>query len=84
MYTPNTASPNARLLTDPYRLPVEQAVSAHFGSPWRVAAFSDMADYASHPAAILSDAAAGGRAVFVKLSETADGQDPFEAELAGL
>jgi protein-ribulosamine 3-kinase len=75
-------SPNARLLTDRYRIPIERAVSAHFGAPWQVQSFSDMRDNASHPAAILTDA--GGRGVFVKLSEAAHGLDQFEAELAGL
>ena len=74
-------SPNARLLTDAYRIPVERAVSAHFGRAWRVQKFSDMHDLASHPAAVLSD---GSTPVFVKLSEAAHGQDQFEVELAGL
>ncbi len=75
------SSPNARLLTGAYRIPVEQAVSAHFGRAWRVQKFSDMHDLASHPAAVLSD---GSTPVFVKLSEAAHGQDQFEVELAGL
>lgn len=40
-----------------------------------------MADFACHPAAILSD---GVYPVFVKLSDAADGQRQFEVELAGL
>ena len=86
MALPSADSPNSYLLTDRFRRPVEQAVSAHFGYSWRVVFFNDMNDYASHPSAILSDAApeAGGHSVFVKLSEAAHGQDQFEAELAGL
>ncbi len=74
-------SPNARLLGDVYRVPVEQAVSAYYGREWRVKEFSDMHDLASHPAAVLSD---GRTPVFVKLSEAAHGLDQFEVELAGL
>ncbi len=86
MALPTADSPNSSLLTDRFRRPVEQAVSAHFGYAWRVASFRDMNDYASHPSAILSDAApeAGGHSVFVKVSEAAHGQDQFETELAGL
>lgn len=73
--------PSARLLAERCRLPIEAAVSAHFGYAWRVRDFADMHDYASHPSAILSD---GERAVFVKLSEAAHGLDQFEVELAGL
>lgn len=73
--------PSARLLSDRFRLPVERLVSEHYRQAWRVAAFSDMHDYASHPAAILSD---GTRPVFVKLSEAAHGLDQFEVELSGL
>ena len=73
--------PSARLLSDRCRLPVERLVSEHYRQAWRVATFSDMHDYASHPAAILSD---GTRPVFVKLSEAAHGLDQFEVELAGL
>lgn len=77
----NQTSPNSRLLTDRFRLPLEQAVSGYFRRPWRVTTFSDMHDFASHPSAILSD---GEIAVFVKLSEAAHGLDQFEVELAGL
>jgi protein-ribulosamine 3-kinase len=74
-------TPNSRLLSDRYRLPVERAVSEHYGTRWRVQGFTDMHDYASHPAAIL---AGEHQAVFVKLSEAAHGLDQFEVELAGL
>ncbi|MFN2291256.1 MAG: fructosamine kinase family protein [Anaerolineae bacterium] len=60
---------------------MEQAVSEHTGRPWRVRAARDMADYACHPAAILSD---GSFPVFAKLSEAMNGFDQFEVELAGL
>ncbi len=74
-------SPNARLLSDSFRLPVEQAVSAYYGKEWIVNEFKDMNEFASHPSAILSD---GRHPVFVKLSEAAHGLDQFEVELAGL
>ncbi|NLG99577.1 MAG: fructosamine kinase family protein [Chloroflexi bacterium] len=74
-------SPSGRLLKDAYRVPVEQLVSDHYGLNWRVKAFSDMDEYASHPSAILSD---GNISVFVKLSEAANGLDQFQVELEGL
>jgi protein-ribulosamine 3-kinase len=74
-------SPSARLLSDRYRLPVEKAVSDHYGVKWCIRDFKDMNDFASHPSAILSD---GVQSVFVKLSEAAHGQDQFEVELAGM
>jgi fructosamine-3-kinase len=64
-----------------YRLPVERAVSEHYGREWRVREFHDMHEFASHPAAVLSD---GSTPVFVKLSEAAHGLDQFEVELVGL
>lgn len=74
-------TPSSLLLSSRYRLPVERAVSDYYGTGWRVQAFSDMHDYASHPAAILTGE---GHAVFVKLSQAAHGLDQFEVELAGL
>jgi protein-ribulosamine 3-kinase len=74
-------SPSAILLSDCYRIPVEKAVSERYGGLWRVKDFKGMDDYASHPAAVLTD---GKHAVFIKLSEAAHGLDQFEAELAGL
>lgn len=73
--------PSIRLLRDPLRLPVEQLVSAYTGRPWRVKAARDLNDLASHQCAILAD---GAYAVFVKLSEAANGLEQFELELAGL
>lgn len=78
---PAADSPSARLLEDRYCVPVERAVSEHYGIRWRVQEFGDLHDYASHPAAILEG---GKHAVFVKLSEAAHGLDQFEVELAGL
>jgi fructosamine-3-kinase len=69
------------LLGDPYRVPIEQLVSEHYQEKWQVRQFTDLDDFASHPAAILSD---GAHPVFVKLSEAANGLDQFEVELAGL
>jgi len=81
IYRPYQGLPSSRLLCDRLRRPVEEAASRYFGRAWRVTEFHDMVDYASHPAAILSDGRAG---VFVKLSEAAHGLDQFEVELAGL
>ena len=74
-------SPSYRLLSDRFRIPVEQIVSEHYRGKWSVKEFRDMNDFASHPSAILSD---GTHSVFVKLSEAAHGLDQFEVELAGL
>lgn len=74
-------SPSAGLLVDTRRAALELAVTAYLGRPWRVTAFTDLIDLASHGCAILSD---GRDAVFAKLSEAANGQDQFEVELAGL
>jgi fructosamine-3-kinase len=74
-------SPSYRLLSDRFRIPVEQIVSEHYRWEWRVKEFRDMNEFASHPSAILSN---GTYTVFVKLSEAANGLDQFEVELAGL
>mgnify|MGYP002388331090 CR=1 FL=1 len=66
---------------DPLRLQVERAVSAHLGRRWAVSHARDLADFACHPAAILSD---GSFAVFAKFSDAANGAEQFEIELAGL
>lgn len=73
--------PSAQILMDRFRLPLERAVSEHYGRKWRVQEFRDMDEFSSHPAAILSG---GGVSVFVKLSEAAHGLHQFEVELAGL
>jgi protein-ribulosamine 3-kinase len=69
------------LLSDRYRIPVEQLVSRHCGRSWIVTDFTDMDEFSSHPSAILSD---GDYSVFVKLSEAKHGLDQFQVELAGL
>ena len=93
---PSSASPSAHLLSDPLRRPVEKLVSDHYHSPWRVTAFTDLHDLASHPAAILTGPARAGparagpdragpdRAVFVKFSQAAHALHQFETELSGL
>lgn len=69
-------------LTDPVlRLSVEQFVSRQAGRAWRVDAARDMADFACHPAAILSGS---GYSVFAKFSDAPDSALQFEVELAGL
>jgi len=73
--------PSVRLAGDPLRSSVEQAVSLHIGRPWTAEDARDMTDYASHPAAILSD---GSYSVFAKFSEAANGLEQFEIERAGL
>ncbi|MFN8467784.1 MAG: fructosamine kinase family protein [Caldilineaceae bacterium] len=70
-----------RLLSDPLRLPLEQRVATHLGRPWQVAHAEDMADAASHPAAVLSD---GTYAVFVKLAEGSGAWDRTTREIEGL
>jgi hypothetical protein len=54
------------LLRDTLRIPLEQHVSAYLGRGWRVIETLDKTDFASHPAALLSD---GTYAVFVKVGE---------------
>ncbi len=71
----------SRLLSDSFRLPIQQVVSKFIGMPWHYQTIRDLQDYASHPTAILSDEHSS---VFVKLSEAANGQEQFELELAGL
>ena len=69
------------MLSDAFLSPVEQMVSEHLGREWRVRDVKDMADYASHPAAILSD---GSFSVFAKASQAANGMEQLEIELTGL
>ncbi len=64
-----------------FRHAVEELVSDYLARPWRVQEVKDMADYASHPAAVFSD---GGYSVFAKLSAAANGLEQLEVELAGL
>lgn len=56
-------------LTDRFlRTALEPFISEHLGPPWAVKEANDLADFACHPAAILSD---GAYAVFAKFSEAA-------------
>jgi protein-ribulosamine 3-kinase len=73
--------PPVRLAGDPLRAPVEQLVTEHLGRQWTINSARDMAEFACHPSAILSD---GSYSVFAKLSEAANGMEQFEIELAGL
>jgi protein-ribulosamine 3-kinase len=70
-----------RLLSDTWRIPVEDSVSAYIGRTWQVQSAQDMHDAASHPAAVLSD---GAYAVFVKLAEGGLAWDRSTQELTGL
>ena len=70
-----------QLTRNSHRIPVERAVTAHIGRRWTVEDARDMSDFASHPAAILSD---GSYSVFAKFSEAANGFEQFQIELAGL
>lgn len=60
---------------------VEQLLTDHLRRPWQVRRARGMADFACHPAAILSG---NGLDVFVKFSGAPDGRQQFEVELAGL
>lgn len=70
-----------KLIDESLRSPVEQLVSEYTGHNWKVKEVRDMADFACHPAAILSD---GVNSVFAKFSEADNGAEQFEIELAGL
>ena len=65
------------------RKAIEQSVSDHLGRTWRIdpKGVRDMIDFASHPAAILSD---NSYSVFVKLYKGNLAHDQFTRELAGL
>src|SRR5437868_4234472 len=65
------------LMSDAFRIPVEQRVSATLGRTWRVINVQDMSDMSSHPAAILSDES---YAVFVKLYEGDVARDQLKLE----
>ncbi len=71
----------APMISDSFRASVEHMVSEHLGQSWRASEVKDMADYASHPAAVFSD---GSYAVFAKLSQAANGLEQLEIERAGL
>ena len=69
------------LLTHPFRLGLERLVGAHLHRPWKIQRLTDLKDYASHPAALLSD---GTYTIFAKVSDAPDGRAQMEAEVAGL
>ncbi len=69
------------MINDAFRRAVEQVVTEHLGRAWQARNVKDMADYASHPAAVFSD---GSFSVFAKLSAAANGLEQLEVELAGL
>jgi fructosamine-3-kinase len=69
------------LLSNPLRIPLEEAVSKHCSREWRVQSARDMSDFAVHHCAILSDESL---AVFAKYSEAPEASKQFEIELAGL
>jgi protein-ribulosamine 3-kinase len=73
--------PSIPLTNEPLRTPLEHTVSDHIGRKWAITQARDMAEFASHPAAILSD---GSYAVFAKFSAASNGMEQFEIELAGL
>jgi fructosamine-3-kinase len=70
-----------KLIDVSLRSSVEQFVSQHIGRKWSVSNAQDMAEFACHPAAILSD---DNYSVFAKFSDAANGTEQFEIELAGL
>jgi fructosamine-3-kinase len=70
-----------KLTDNVLRLPLEQFISRQLGRSWSVTTSRDMADYACHPAAILSD---GIYSVFAKYSDAANGLHQFEVELTSL
>ena len=69
------------LTNDSLRIPLERLVSEQKGRQWKVKESKIMADFACHPAAILSD---GSYSVFAKYIEAANGYEQFEIELSGL
>jgi protein-ribulosamine 3-kinase len=81
MHRTQSKNPSIPLASPPLCVAVEQAVSEHLGRRWSVEAARDMSDYACHHAAILSN---GTYAVFAKFSESGNGVEQFEVELAGL
>ena len=72
---------SVRLASKPLRIHVETIVSKHLGRQWTITSARDMTEFACHHAAILSD---GSFSVFAKFSESPNGFEQFEVELAGL
>ncbi len=70
-----------KLTDDLLRIPLEQFMTCHSGRRWTIKETRDLAEFACHPAAILSD---GSLSIFAKFSDAANGSEQFEIELAGL
>jgi protein-ribulosamine 3-kinase len=70
-----------KLNTDPLRLPLEAFLSTHLERPWTVQSYTDLIDFACHPAALLSD---GSYPVFAKFTDAPDGLHQFEVEAGSL
>ena len=70
-----------KLNADSLRLPLERFISTHLGYPWIVRSYTDLVDFACHPAALLSD---GSYPVFAKYTDAPDGLHQFEVEYASL
>ena len=70
-----------QLVNDSLRVPLEQYFSEHTGRAWKVKESKDMAEFACHPATILSD---GSFSVFEKSSDAIYGLEQFEIEIAGI
>jgi fructosamine-3-kinase len=83
--TPISASKHPLAQAAP-REAIERAVSSYRGSPWTVRTLTDLADYASHPCAILAghEHRSGSFEVFAKLNSSPNGAEQFEIELSGL
>ena len=62
-------------------IPVERAVSEHLGRTWTALRVRDMSDFACHPSAILSGSS---YSVFANYSDSPNGYEQFEIDLAGL
>lgn len=65
----------------PFRSAIELRLSREFGYAYRIRECIDRDEFASHPAALLSD---GVHKVFVKLGEQSFALEQFEAECHGL
>ena len=76
----NQSSP-MKLTNDLLRIPLERFISNQLKHQWSVKISRDMADFACHPAAILSD---GTFSVFAKFSQATNGAEQFEIEIASL
>ena len=68
-------------LNNPLRGSIENIVSKYKGCAWKIRNEKDLAEFACHPCAILSD---GSYAVFVKYDNTANAKQQFEVELSNL